>query len=365
MATYNLSNGTKFNDLLQSMYSATDINVFRQLVLQGIMGLVPFDSAAFFLTDDVSFLEPYSVNLDESTFTSYKQHYEILDQYKTAVFAQPFIPPVDRSSDYLNYGEWQKNEHRADFLLRQNIYNLACVQVFAGENLVGMISLHRNRKQADFSDTEMQTLLLLSSYLNRAFSKQVYLGQLSPWGDTFDKVFDLVNASVLVINCKLEVIYVNPLARGSILAKDSGYKRNKLMDHLKSICGRMLHMDRLCGTWALTTSFSDSTRKRNFHIFMQTPTGKANPQFVVYEPKSVTDTIPLPEEVGKDLSYKEKEVAQLLVLGKSNEEIARTLLITINTVKSHVSNILHKAGVKTRAEFMAGSFKGKLAKSSS
>ena len=360
MTVNNLGNGAKFNDLLQSMYLATDIGEFRESVLQGLRGIVPFESAVFFLTDDVIFLEPYSVDLDDRTFKAYKERYEVLDKYKAAVFSLPFIPPVDRSSDYLNYGEWQKNEHRADFLLRQDIFNLACVQVFAGDSMAGMISLHRNRKQPDFSDKEMQTLLLLSSHLNRAFSKHAHLGQLDVLGDAFDKVFDSVGASVLVMNSKLEVIYANSLARSNILTKESGYKTNKLMDHLKFICGKMLKMDRLPGTWALTTSFQGLTGKRNFHIFLRIPTGTTNPQLVLYEPNSLNVPALSPEQVGKELSYKEREVAQFILLGKSNEEIARILSVSLNTVKSHVSSILHKSGVRNRAEFMAEVFQNKI-----
>lgn len=360
MSIYNLGNDPKLNDLLQSMYLAADPVELRQIVLQRLQGIVPFDSAAFFLTDDQTFLEPYSINLNENTFNEYKERYEALDQYKAAVFSLPFIPPVDRSSDYLNYGEWQKNEHRADFLLRQKIFNLACVQVFAGGNLAGMISLHRARNQADFSDSEMQTLLWLSAHLNRAFSKQVYLGQLNVLGDAFDKIFDLAGASVLIMNSKLEVIYANPLARSSVLAREPGYKTNKLMEHLKIVCSKILQMDRLPGSWALTTSFQGPAGKRNFHIFMLIPTGTANTRLVVYEPSSMKVTELWPEQVGKELSYKEKEVAQFIVSGKSNEEIARLLSVSLNTVKSHVSNILHKSGVRNRAEFMAAVFLNKM-----
>lgn len=360
MTFHNVGTEKKFNHLLQSLYLAADINEFRQTMMHGLSGIVPFASAAFFLTDDLTFLEPFSVDLDDSTFKAYKEHYEVLDQYKAAVFSLPFIPPVDRSSDYLDYGEWQKNEHRADFLLGQNIFNLACIQVFAGENLVGMISLHRHRKQPDFSDTEMQTLLLLSSHLNRAFAKQVYLGQLDIMGDAFDKVFDLAGASVLVMNSKLEVIYVNPLARLNILTKEPGYKSNKLMDHLKMIGCKMLQMDRLPGTWALSTSFRGPAGKRNFHIFLRIPTGTIHPQLVVYEPNGVNVPVIGPEQVSKELSFKEREVAQFIVSGKSNKEIARMLSVSLNTVKSHVSNILHKSGVSSRAEFMTAVFQNKI-----
>jgi DNA-binding NarL/FixJ family response regulator len=52
----------------------------------------------------------------------------------------------------------------------------------------------------------------------------------------------------------------------------------------------------------------------------------------------------------KALSAREQEVAQLLVCGVSNKEIARALGIEVVTVKKHVGNILRKLGVENRTQ---------------
>ena len=49
------------------------------------------------------------------------------------------------------------------------------------------------------------------------------------------------------------------------------------------------------------------------------------------------------------LSVRETEVLKLLVLGKSNKEIADELFISIHTVISHRKNITHKLGIKSTA----------------
>lgn len=54
--------------------------------------------------------------------------------------------------------------------------------------------------------------------------------------------------------------------------------------------------------------------------------------------------------VAEELSEREHEVLELLVTGKSNKEIAETLVITENTVKTYLSNILAKLHLQNRIQ---------------
>jgi len=53
------------------------------------------------------------------------------------------------------------------------------------------------------------------------------------------------------------------------------------------------------------------------------------------------------------LSTKEKEIVALVCKGLSNEEIAKSLNLSCNTVKSHLNRIFKKAGVKSRGELIS------------
>jgi LuxR family maltose regulon positive regulatory protein len=50
------------------------------------------------------------------------------------------------------------------------------------------------------------------------------------------------------------------------------------------------------------------------------------------------------------LTRREQEVLRLLATGASNQEIAHTLVISLDTVKKHVSNLLGKLGVSNRTQ---------------
>jgi len=63
------------------------------------------------------------------------------------------------------------------------------------------------------------------------------------------------------------------------------------------------------------------------------------------EPEALTDTIAL--------TTRERDVLKLVTAGARNRDIAKQLAISDNTVKFHVSNLLKKAGARTRAELTA------------
>lgn len=61
-----------------------------------------------------------------------------------------------------------------------------------------------------------------------------------------------------------------------------------------------------------------------------------------------------------DLTEREREVLQLVAKGLSNQLIAETLVISLATAKSHISSILSKLGVSSRAEAIAYAIKNKI-----
>ena len=51
----------------------------------------------------------------------------------------------------------------------------------------------------------------------------------------------------------------------------------------------------------------------------------------------------------EDFTQREKDIIRLLMQGKSNQEIAQTLFLTVGTVKNYISQIYSKAGIADRA----------------
>ena len=67
-------------------------------------------------------------------------------------------------------------------------------------------------------------------------------------------------------------------------------------------------------------------------------------------PETTSAAPAVPTSAAGVLSTREAEVLRLVVQGKSNQQIADELVISLNTVRRHVSNIFDKTGVANRAQ---------------
>ena len=64
-------------------------------------------------------------------------------------------------------------------------------------------------------------------------------------------------------------------------------------------------------------------------------------------------TRPQPGEQLDPLTPRELQIMRLICKGYSNPEIASELVVTINTIKKHTSNIYGKMGVRSRTQAIA------------
>lgn len=65
---------------------------------------------------------------------------------------------------------------------------------------------------------------------------------------------------------------------------------------------------------------------------------------------------------GRPLSERETEVVRAIATGRTNQEIAAELFISLSTVKSHVSGIQTKLGVRNRVQIAAWAWENRVVK---
>lgn len=74
----------------------------------------------------------------------------------------------------------------------------------------------------------------------------------------------------------------------------------------------------------------------------------------------LAQSVAQPQIPGEQLTEREREVLKCMVDGLNNNAIAETLVVSLGTVKFHISNIFHKLGVSNRVEAVKAAIEQKL-----
>jgi DNA-binding CsgD family transcriptional regulator len=91
-------------------------------------------------------------------------------------------------------------------------------------------------------------------------------------------------------------------------------------------------------------------------LFAPSVTRRLIEEFAKRPDKPATDT--------SGLTEREAEVLRLVARGLSNAEIAQTLFLTENTVKTHVARVLMKLGVRDRVQAVVAAYESGLVRRS-
>lgn len=343
--------------LINKIYNCKKIDELKTSVLDGIYRLIPYQSAAFFLVnpESMQYKDPVFRDLDPGLFYRYAEYYESKDIYKKEVFSRG-MPAVDRSSDYMEYRRWEKNEHRTDFLLPQGIYNIACLQIVGNGKLVGEVSLHRNERQPDFSNEEMEIINVLHEPVSSAFTRFRLQSQRDFLMEIIEKIHLQENAGYILMDSSFNIINYNKLAAslfdnnadGKIFAVHLREQFRRLIkdkgDHLFSGLYENHYEVSAFGKIKYRTAFISDRHGREFFLTLI---------------ENVHENVAFHNLSRCSLTRREKEIAELILRGKSNFEICRQLYISENTLKTHIKQLYNKLNVKNRAEMAYRVYLGK------
>jgi LuxR family maltose regulon positive regulatory protein len=126
-----------------------------------------------------------------------------------------------------------------------------------------------------------------------------------------------------------EQVAISALAQAVRLAEPEGYIRS--------------FVDEGAPMAALLTTLRERERKHG-------PTPYLDRLLAAFSPQMEADHRAAQHPLADPLSVREQEVLHLLARGSSNQEIAERLVISIDTVKRHVSNVLSKLGASNRTQ---------------
>ena len=74
----------------------------------------------------------------------------------------------------------------------------------------------------------------------------------------------------------------------------------------------------------------------------------------------LANSVTQPQIAGEQLTERERDVLKCMVAGLNNNEISEKLVVSLGTVKFHISNIFHKLGIDSRVEAVKMAIEQKL-----
>ena len=337
-----------FGELIRQAYECRSFEDFLRLAITGLHTLVMYDSGLFFcaISRDSSFFQPYISGNVEAYYKKapFNERAEYLERSDTAG-REAY---VYKAADYRHGTVIIPDEPRSEFLSTQEQYHVACMRVIYRGQFLGEIYLHRNKDKPDFDEQDLFALRLLQPHVSNVFHIIHILTAVSMI-ETDKKGLD--RKGLCLFDSETNLIAGN--MAGLEMLNNSTIFGSSVLYHLKEIMEdfqaeqQQMKIDSAYRFELLKTSGSGLL----VDIFYNKKNrSKENNRFYVVL-EFADDKQSLAEYRFK-FTKREADIIDGVLQGKGNSQIASSLNLSGNTVKTHLQKIFHKTGVSTRTELV-------------
>lgn len=227
---------------------------------------------------------------------------------------------------------------------------------------IGQLTPLRTEAQGDITDAEMELLHALHPHVHAALTRLLALEKAAAARLSLEHSIHALPLPLLVLNWDLDVNYSNPAAREAMSAwREHGQKQSHALppdlfaacDELRKIWEQQVVAD---GASRIERSVSlRHASVEGFRAVIQLVHPQAGrslqPSFVIHfhlPPQQNTEAAGALAHL-LTLSPAERRVARLAAGGDDNADIARTLGVSLSTVRSHLRNVFQKLGISSRS----------------
>lgn len=178
------------------------------------------------------------------------------------------------------------------------------------------------------------------------------------------RALDILPVGMGFFSCTGALIHANrTLVRLLEAEPDSLWLRREILDFTRFMCSLLRERGRDEGEEPLELARREFRRLDGRYCLQGYDVGRGSAdqdaQLLVVLDRYATE--PLLDDLLRQrlgLTKQEMRVAALLAEGKANEEIAQSLFISPHTARTHTRRILHKLGIRSRAEVGARLLRG-------
>jgi len=370
--------GKDYRDILDLVYLANrceDTESFINTLFPSIMSVFRAECATFQLIEEypqhTKIVESRSFRTDSHNIYEDK-HYPNL--YKDSFYQySPLLKQAISSpktilklGDYISFRDWDRSVLYNDFIRPQHLYWELFLTLRWKNNLEGMITLWRSKKQLDYEDREVVKAAMLASHFGVAIHNICLISQINTRENHRLSADEANNEGLLWLDHKFTPYFFNAEA-GDICLQLSGripYDTSDLEKGEFPIpsciiedCSDLLDLLKAEEQPILLpkerTVITGSGKKFRIECSLVWKANQINsmPNFMVTlydlsDEKKLETTLQARFQLGR----RELDVIHYLTRGLSDDEIGEKLCISRQTVHTHIKNIYKKLGVKSRIE---------------
>jgi len=242
-----------------------------------------------------------------------------------------------------------------DFMCKHGFFREAVVYLSHGNKLIGCLGFGRTECENDFNPKDVALFSKLSTYI----SQGLYNNQLLYSSEYEKKIFEMLAdksaTGFIICDEKLKIHYSN---------KSAFEICQELLDGNKNPIDRFLNTilaeSRLFWRTGYENVFyTPSLKKINITLVPTTlkySIANGKDFFIVMlsyaDVTSKNNFSHVDQKQFKPLTVRERQILNLIIQGKSNQEIADELYISIHTVKKYIQILFKKFGAKNRTSLI-------------
>lgn len=360
-------------DVIEDVYSAAEDPARWPVVVERIVNLLGCAAGALYVADlargTASIGVP--VNCDPAFMNSYQTYYAARDAWSIRAEQQKLLRPgvVLVSEMILDPADLRKTEYYTDWLMPQRFERSANVCISKKATLVANLNLMRARGSSEFDDAELRFLRLLTPHLRRATDLHRLVAETESAHRSLVEVLDRMPQGAILLSDDGTVCHMNRAA-SDIIAMNDGVSltgtRLQVAGTRASAELRRLIKDAVASGIESMAGGGGSMRcerpsgKTAFQLLVTKIASQAGlfshiaPAVAVFvsDPASATvDRIRVWRSL-YGLTGMEAAVAERLTLGERLDDIAASLGITRNTVKTHLEHTFNKTATRRQSDLV-------------
>ena len=323
---------------------------YRNSVLNNLSSLFGYNHLTFFLSDKKGkFKNPVTSNISPYLTETYDEYYHRTDIFHTASeISNKYNKSVISILDIMPYKDFENTEYYTDFLKKDNLYYEIAMPLRIGSSILGGIGVFNPKECGNFTSKDIAILEKLSKIISTSLNNYIITKDLVDKENLFTDLTYQNPMGIIVLRNNNSICYYN--------------------DHAKEYCLDILNGKITTNPvkYVLDTLFIEGNFKKNSSS--NSMYRNVNNYNITIVPSLITrvslgiesftyvyiakNTVSLNNSFDYSkykLTNREMEIVDLVFMGYSNKDIANELVISYNTVKTHIDNIFRKLNVDNRS----------------